>query len=132
MEKIIIKIGASSDYYGAYAENCDGIYGAGPTPEAAKADALKGLELFVNSRDKSELPAILQSEYTIAFEYDMQSFLNHYNKIFSPIGLKRLTGFKQESLHHYSSGLKKPRLRQRKKIESALHQLGHELLEVKF
>ena len=85
MEKIIIKIGASSDYCGAYAENCDGIYGAGATPEAAKADALRGLELFVNSRDKSELPAILQGEYTIAFEYDTQSFMNYYNKLFSNV-----------------------------------------------
>jgi predicted RNase H-like HicB family nuclease len=117
MEKIIIKIGASSDYYGAYAENCDGIYGAGSTPEAAKADALKGLELFVNSRDKSELPAILQGEYTIVFSYDTQSFMNYYNKLFSNVALERLTGINQKLLHHYSSGLKKPRLRQRKKLK---------------
>jgi hypothetical protein len=33
-------------------------------------------------------------------------------------------------LHHYASGLKKPRLVQRKKIESALHRLGEELMAV--
>jgi predicted RNase H-like HicB family nuclease len=77
MEKIIINVGASSDYFGAYAENCDGIYGAGETPEAAKQDALKGLELFVNSRDKKDLPQILQGEYSIVFRYDTQSLKKH-------------------------------------------------------
>ncbi|MCL2098380.1 MAG: hypothetical protein FWH23_06445 [Bacteroidales bacterium] len=128
MKTIIITVGASSDYFGAYAENCEGIYGAGETAEAAKADALKGLELFVNSRDKKDLPKILQGEYCITFKYDTQSFLNYYNNIFTNVALERLTGINQKLLHHYSSGLKKPREAQRKKIETALHNLGKELL----
>jgi len=131
METIIITVGASSDYFGAYAENCDGIYGAGPTAEAAKKDALKGLELFIGSRDKKDLPAILQGEYTIEYQYDTQSFLNYYNKIFTNVALERITGINQKLLHHYSSGLKKPRAKQRKKIETALHRLGNELLAVR-
>ncbi|MDR0843803.1 MAG: hypothetical protein LBN71_01160 [Tannerella sp.] len=131
METIKIIIEKSADYFDAYAENCDGIWGAGETAEAAKVDALKGLELFVNSREKKELPAILQGEYTIKFSYDTQSFMNYYNKLFSNVALERLTGINQKLLHHYSTGLKKPRLAQRKKIENALHELGKELLEVK-
>jgi len=131
MKTIIIKIGASSDYFGAYAENCDGIYGAGETPEAAMTDALKGLELFVGSREKKDLPAILQGEYTIEYQYDTQSFLNYYNKIFTNVALERITGINQKLLHHYASGLKKPRVMQRKKIETALHRLGNELLSVR-
>ena len=131
MEKIIITVGASSDHFGAYAENCPGIYGAGCTAESAKQDALKGMELFINSRDKKDLPAILQGEYTIEYQYDIQSFLNHYNKIFTNVALERMTGINQKLLHHYSSGLKKPRRMQMKKIESALHRLGHELLAVR-
>ena len=130
MKTIIITIGASSDHFGAYAENCPGIYGAGNTAEEAKENALKGLELFINSREKKDLPAILQGEYTIVFQYDTQSFLNYYNKIFSNVALERLTGINQKLLHHYSSGLKKPRLQRRKKIETALHRLGKELLAV--
>jgi hypothetical protein len=130
MQKIIINVGASSDYFGAYAENCEGIYGAGPTAEAAKADALKGLELFVNSRDKKDLPAILQVDYEIVYKYDTQSILNYYNNVFSKPALEHLTGVNQKLLHHYASGLKKPRLAQRKKIETALHNLGKELLAV--
>jgi predicted RNase H-like HicB family nuclease len=131
METVKIIIEKSADYYDAYSENCDGIYGAGETPEAAKQDALKGLELLVNSRDKKELPSILQGEYSIVFQYDTQSFMNYYNKLFSNVALERLTGINQKLLHHYSSGLKKPRPAQRKKIENALHNLGKELLAVK-
>ena len=130
MNTIIIKVGASSDYFGAYAENCDGIYGAGETAEAAMKDALKGMELFINSREKKDLPAILQSEHTIEYKFDTQSFLNYYNKIFTNVALERITGINQKLLHHYSSGLKKPRAMQRKKIETAIHRLGNELLAV--
>jgi hypothetical protein len=45
MEKIVITVGASSDHFGAYSENCPVIYGAGDTAEEAKKDALKGLAM---------------------------------------------------------------------------------------
>jgi predicted RNase H-like HicB family nuclease len=130
METIKIIIEKSTDYYDAYAENCEGIYGAGETPEAAKKEVLKGLELFVNSRSKEELPAILQGEYSIVFQYDTQSLLNYYNKIFTKVALEQITGINQKLLHHYSSGLKKPRDKQREKIKTALHSLGEELMAV--
>ena len=130
METIIITVGASSNHFGAYAENCDGIYGAGDSPEEAKNDALRGLELFIKF-NKDNLPKILQGEYTIEYKYDVQSFLNYYNKIFTNVALERMTGINQKLLHHYSSGLKKPREMQRKKIETALHRLGNELLAVR-
>ena len=130
MEKIIITVGASSDHFGAYAENCPGIYGAGDTPDAAKQNALEGLRLFVKHNEPKNLPNILKGEYTIVYKYDTQSFLKHYNSIFTNVALERLTGINQKLLHHYSSGLKKPRLMQRKKIETALHKLGEELMAV--
>jgi len=130
MEKIIITVGASSDHFGAYAENCEGIYGAGNTPEAAKQNALEGLNLLVKHSKPENLPDILKGEYSIVYKYDTQSFLKHYNSIFTNVALERLTGINQKQLHHYSSGLKKPRIAQRKKIETALHRLGEELMAV--
>ena len=131
MEKLIINIGASSDHFGAFAENCPGIYGAGNTVEEAKENVLEGLKLFIE-HNKSNLPKILQGEYTIEYQYDTQSFFNYYNKIFTNVALERITGINQKLLHHYASGLKKPREMQRKKIETALHKFGKELLTVNF
>jgi predicted RNase H-like HicB family nuclease len=130
MKTIIIIIEKSSDYYDAYAENCEGIYGAGDTAEAAKKDVLTGLELFVNSRDRDELPEILKEEYEIVYRYDVQSFLNYYNKIFTNVALERITGINQKLMHHYATGLKKPRPAQCRKIVNALHRLGEELQAV--
>ncbi|MDR1155962.1 MAG: hypothetical protein LBL04_14745 [Bacteroidales bacterium] len=130
MKTVRIIIEKSADFYDAYAENCAGVYGAGETVEAAKQNVLKGLELFVNTRDKKDLPDILRGEYTVVFQYDTQSLLKYYNNIFTNVALERITGINQKLLHHYSSGLKKPRPAQRKKIETALHRLGNELLTV--
>jgi predicted RNase H-like HicB family nuclease len=130
MEKIIITVGASSDHFGAYAENCPGIYGAGDTVEAAKQNALDGLKLLVKHNNPEDLPDILKGEYNVVYRYDTQSFLKHYNSIFTNVALERITGINQKLLHHYSSGLKKPRPAQRKKIENALHRLGEELMAV--
>ena len=108
-----------------------GYYGAGNTAEEAKEEALKGLDLLINSREKKDLPDILNGEYTIVYQYDTQSLLNYYNKIISNVALERITGINQKLLHHYASGLKKPRPKQRKKIETALHRIGNELLAVR-
>lgn len=130
MKTIRIIIEKSADYYDAYAENCEGIYGAGSTVEEAKRNALEGLKLLVESRPKEDLPAILQGEYDIVFKFDVQSLLNYYNNIFSNVALEKITGVNQKLLFHYASGMKKPREAQREKIKEALHKLGKELLAV--
>jgi len=130
MKTITITIGASEDHFGAYSENCPGIYGAGDTPEAAKENALEGLRLLVETRGKEDLPEILRDEYKIVYQFDTQSLLQYYAKIFNKSALERLTGINQKQLHHYASGLKSPRIAQRKRIETALHGLGRELMAV--
>jgi len=75
--KIIIKIGASKDHVGAYADNCDGIYGAGNSVEAAKLDVMEGLRLFIKY-NKENLPDILKSDYEIKYRYDVLSFVKYY------------------------------------------------------
>ena len=128
MEKLIIEIGKSENHYGAYAVNCAGVYGAGNTVEEAKENILEGLRLLIESRKSDELPDILKGEYELHYRLDTQSFLKYFGDIFSKPALEKLTGINQKQLHHYASGMKKPRLQQRKRIEYALHNLGKELL----
>jgi predicted RNase H-like HicB family nuclease len=68
METIRIIIERSADYFDAFAENCTSIYGAGATAEEAKKEALKGLELLVNTHNKKDLPDILRGEYEVVFK----------------------------------------------------------------
>ena len=44
MEKIIMTIEKSKDYFDAYSENCDGVYAAGDSIEAVKADTYKAID----------------------------------------------------------------------------------------
>jgi predicted RNase H-like HicB family nuclease len=127
--KIIIE--KSSNYFNAYAENCDGIYGAGDTVEKAKANVIEGLALLKETRPEDEWPEILKGEYNIEYQFDAQSFLTYYAGVFSKPALEKLTGINQKQLHHYATGLRKPREAQRKKIETALHKLGSELMAVR-
>jgi len=128
MEKLKVQIGASSNHFGAFATNCNGIYGAGNTVEECKQNLLEGLRLFISTTEK--LPEILIGDFEIEYHFDVQSILGHYTNVFTKPALERLTGINQKQLHHYATGLKKPRLEQRKKIETALHKLGTELLTI--
>ena len=135
MEKLIIEIGASSNHFGGFATNVDGVYGAGNTLDECKANILEGLRLLIINREKSQalVPEwLINGEYEIEYRYDVQSILNYYANVFTKPALERLTGINQKQLHHYATGLKKPREPQRKKIELALHRLGSELLSVRF
>ena len=130
MEKLIIQIEASSDFFDGFAINCEGVSGAGQNVAACKENVLEGLRLLKESRPMEQWPDVLKGEYDIEFRYDVQSILSYYSKVFTKPALERLTGINQKQLHHYATGLKKPREPQRKKIEDALHKLGSELLSV--
>jgi predicted RNase H-like HicB family nuclease len=130
MKKIKIIIEKSADYYDAYAENCEGIYGAGETVAAAKENVMQGLQLYV--KNAKNLPDILKGEYEVEYFYDMQSFLNFYEKVLSKSGLEKITGINQKQLGHYANGNKIPRITTVRKIESSLHSLGKELSQVQF
>jgi predicted RNase H-like HicB family nuclease len=129
-KKIKIIIERSDDSYSSYAENVNGIYGQGDTVEEAKKAALDGIDLLKKHNDEKNIPSILKGKYEVVFKFDAESFLNFYKKIFTNAALERMTGINQKQFQHYASGLKKPRPAQVKKIESAMHNLGKELMAV--
>ncbi|MEI6050426.1 MAG: type II toxin-antitoxin system HicB family antitoxin [Bacteroidota bacterium] len=130
METIKVIIEKTKDMYSAYAENTKGIYAGGDTVEEVKQSVLDAIRLLKNYNTEENIPNILKGDYQIVYRFDTQSFLNHYNKVFTNVALERITGINQKLLHHYATGLKKPREPQRKKIENALHKLGSELLSL--
>lgn len=119
-EKLIITIDRGPDLFEAWAENAPGIYGAGESVNQVKADILKAIELYKENNDDEHTPDILKSDVEIEWHFDVQSFLQYYNGIFSKAALERITGVNQKLLCHYASGLKKPRKQQVEKIETAL------------
>lgn len=130
MKQIKIIIQRTKDNYDAWAENVEGIWGGGETPEIAKQSVREAIRLLKEYNTKENIPAILKGDYELVYQFDTESLLKYYKGIFTNSALERLTGINQKQLQHYASGLKKPRTEQRKKIEKALHDLGEELLAV--
>lgn len=128
MKTIKIVIERSKDAFWGYAENVDGVNGVGNTVAEVKASVLEGVEI-VKTFGK-QTPAILKGDYVVEYHYDLESFLSYYKGIFNNAALERITGINQKQLHHYATGLKKPRQAQRQKIENGLHSLAKELLTV--
>ncbi len=65
MGKIIMTICASEDSFGAYSENCDGIWAAGDTVEKCKADAEQAIELIKKNLPEDQWPEQIKGEYEI-------------------------------------------------------------------
>jgi len=130
MKTIKIIIEKTIDGYSAYAENVEGVYAGGDTVEEVKQSVQEALALLKEHNDPRNTPALLKEETELVFNFDAESLLNYYKGIFTNSALERLTGINQKQLQHYSTGYRKPREVQRKKIEKALHKLGEELLAV--
>lgn len=127
MKTIKIIIERSKDMFTAYSENVAGIYGGGDTVEEAKQSILESIEIVKGFKNA---PKKLKGDYELVYKFDTQSLLKYYKGTFTNAAMERLTGINQGQLSHYLNGIKKPRATQVKKIETALHKLGQELIAV--
>ena len=69
MEKIIMNICASSDSFGAYSENCEGIYAAGNTIEECKKDVETAISLIKKNLPEEQWPEQIRGEYRLVWNY---------------------------------------------------------------
>ena len=92
-----MNICASPDSFGAYSENCEGIYAAGDTVEECKKDVEVAIALIKKNLPEERWPEQIKGEYTLIWHYDIQSLLLHYGSLLSLAGLERLTGIHQKT-----------------------------------
>jgi len=130
MKRIVVIIEKSKNHYGGYAENVEGLYAAGNTPDEVKKDFLRAIELFKEANDEKYWPAILKGKYEITYKMDIPAFLATYSGIFTKSAIERLTGINRVQLTHYASGFRNPRLDKRKKIEQAIYNLADDLKQI--
>lgn len=130
MEKIIMVIEKSKDFYDAYSENCEGIYAAGGSIDEVKKDTEAAIGIIKRDYPESEWPAPLRGEYEIEWKMDVQSFLEYYKDYLSLSGLEKITGINQKQLSNYLNRRSKPRRRQMERISEGLHRFASELLSV--
>lgn len=126
--EIVMLISASADSFGASSENCPGIWAAGDTVEACKADTARAIELIKKTLPREEWPEPLKAgDYTVTWRYDIESFLYYYGSFISLAGMERITGVNQKQLWSYMHGRKRPRQAQKEKITDSLHRFAKDL-----
>ena len=130
MEKVIVTVEMTDNNYSAYLEQLPGCVSTGKTFEELKKNISEAVEFHLEGmrEDGEEIP--FDENYKLAYRFDPESLLMHYNGIFTNAALQRLTGINQRQLQRYASGMSYPRNEQAQKITTALHHLGKELLAV--
>ena len=130
MKKIFIVIERSADLFDAYSDNCDGIYGAGDTLEACKADIETSIRQIKEKLPIEQWPEELKGEYELEYKLDTQSFLEYFSQYLSLAGMERITGVNQKQLSNYLNRRAKPRKQQVERISKGLRRFASELLSI--
>ena len=132
MEKVIVTVELSDNNYAAFIEELPGCISTGRTFRELKLKMSEAVSnhLEISLEYGDEISNIFRGEYELVFRFDAQSLLKHYRGIFTNAALQRMTGINQRQLQHYASGISRPRPEQARRIETALHHLGEELMSV--
>lgn len=123
-------VGRSKDMYGAYSENCDGIYAAGDTLEETKADTYRAIEGIKRNLPQERWPKQIKGEYEIVWKFDVASFLEYYSGFMSLAGMEKMTGIHQKQLSNYLNHRAVPRQKQAERIITGIHRFARELLSI--
>ena len=132
MEKIIMIVEKSKDFFDAYSDNCDGIYASGENMEAVKSDALEAIRLIKKNLPEDRWPEQIKGEFEIEWKFDVPSFLEYYGDYLSLSGMERMTGINQKQLSNYLHRRAVPRQKQADRIMRGLHRFAREILSITF
>lgn len=130
MEKIIMIIEKSKDFFDAYSDNCDGIYAAGDSVQAVKEDAMRAIEGIKRNLPEDRWPKQIKGDFEIEWKFDVPSFLEYYGDYLSLAGLQRMTGINQKQLSNYLHHRAVPRQKQADRIINGLHSFAREILSI--
>ena len=73
MKQVKIVIEKTSNHYSAYAENVEGIYGAGDTPDEAKKSIVDAISLLKKHNKAQNIPDVLKGEFELIYRFDAQN-----------------------------------------------------------
>ncbi|OJV37010.1 MAG: hypothetical protein BGO29_02575 [Bacteroidales bacterium 36-12] len=133
MEKVFIRVGKTENGYCADCELLPGwiVTVTGNFGQLQK-EVEESIDFYLDcaKEDGDEYPSVFDSQYELSYNFDVETLLFYYQKIFTKSALEHITGINQRQLSHYACGRSKPRKKQAEKIVNALHALGHELISV--
>ena len=132
MDRVFVTVEVTENNYAAYMEDLPGCTSTGKTFRELKTNITEAVtgHLEVSKEFGDEIPEKFTGQFELVFRFDTQSLLQHYRGIFTNAALQRITGINQRQLQHYATGTSRPRPEQARRIETALHLLGEELIAI--
>jgi predicted RNase H-like HicB family nuclease len=130
MGKVIMVIEKSKDHFGAYSDNCEGIYAGGESIEAVKADTLEAIRLLKKNLPEDRWPRQIKGNIKLEWKFDVPSFLEYYSSFMSLAGMEKMTGINQKQLSNYLNHRATPRQKQTDRIRAGIHRFAEELLSI--
>lgn len=123
---------ASKDGFGVYSESDFPCTGFGNTVEEAKQDMLsafdEALRFARDTNDEDTLRKLNDGKVKFVYTYDLQSIFNYF-RVLNVSAFAESIGMNDSMLRRLKSADKVTE-KQKKKIESGLHAIGKQLLEV--
>ena len=104
-----------------------GVFGEGATIEEAERDFLA---VFNEMRENYKVRTGKEVEATFSFVKDMSAVLQECKEYISFAYLSQLTGISKAMLSQYACGTRRPKLAQRERIVSGIHQIGQTCMQV--
>ncbi len=133
MNKAIVILEKTNDEgYSAYLPDLPGCISTGDSLSGIKESIQDAVQFHIEGlkEEHLEVPDMFQDEYELSYKMDIASLFDWFSGVLTKSGLSRITGMNQSLISQYAMGIKKPSSKQTRKIESALHRLGQELLEI--
>ena len=118
--------------YSAYLPDLPGCISTGMTIVDIKCNIKEAIVLHIEGMriENTPIPENFDGKFDLAYKMDVASLFEWFSGILTKSGVAKLTGMNQSLLSQYVSGSKSPSVKQTKRIERALHNLGQELLEI--
>lgn len=135
MRKVDITMSVGADgFYTAYCSEHPALFGGGNTPAEALDELRETLRLV--KKDGREIafiyPEWLDGPFEFQTRWNVKDLMAYYAGIITPAALSRLSGINPKQIWSYMHGVSTPRKAQLQKMETALQQLGRELMHISF
>ncbi len=132
MEKVTVILEQTDTGFSAYLPDLPVTCTTGADLNEVEANMHEALELHLEAlkMENQPIPSSFQSNFVFDYRLDIRDFFS----LFAPIkqtSVALKAGINPSLLRQYARGIKHPSLEQAKKIETAIHQLGRELLKIR-
>jgi predicted RNase H-like HicB family nuclease len=133
MKVITATIERTDTGYSAFVPEFDFCGTVGETIDEIRNNLLEAISLYFEDSPEKLKEIGIGSEEPVKFDFrmDVTDFFQLHHQINQSFIAKK-AGINPSLIRQYARGIKHPGIKQARKIEKAIHQLGRELLQVRF